>query len=52
MDFLVNSSSIETLKASALVLAVNEQLQLDSQGQLIDKLCDGALSAHLKAGVL
>lgn len=50
MDFLVNSSSIETLKASALVLTVNEQLQLDNQGQLIDKLCDGALSAHLKAG--
>ncbi len=50
MDFLVKSSSVETLESSALVLTVNEQLQLDSQGQLIDKLCDGAISAHLKAG--
>ncbi len=50
MDFLVKSSSVETLKTSALVLTVNEQLQLDSQGQLIDTLCGGALTAHLKAG--
>ena len=50
MDFLVKSSSVETLKTSALVLTVNEQLQLDSQGQLIDTLCNGALSAHIKAG--
>ena len=50
MDFLVKSSSVETLKTSALVLTVNEQLQLDSQGQLIDSLSGGAISAHLKAG--
>ena len=50
MDFIVSSNSVETLKTSALVLTVNEQLELDSQGQLIDKLCDGAISAHLKAG--
>ena len=50
MDFLVKPSSVETLKTSALVLTVNEQLQLDSQGQLIDKLCAGAISAHLKSG--
>ncbi len=50
MDFLVNSSSVETLETSALVLTVNEQLQLDSQGQLIDKLCAGAISTHLQAG--
>ncbi|HHX34324.1 MAG TPA: leucyl aminopeptidase [Gammaproteobacteria bacterium] len=50
MDFLVKTSSVETLKTSALVLTVNEQLHLDSQGQLIDTLCNGAISAHLKAG--
>ena len=50
MDFLVKPSSVETLKTSALVLTVNEQLQLDSQGQLIDSLSGGAISAHLKAG--
>jgi len=50
MDFLVKSSSIETLETSVLVLTVNEALQLDSQGQLIDKLCGGLISAHLKAG--
>ena len=50
MDFLVKSSSVETLKTSALVLTVNEQLQLDSQGQLIDSLSEGALSNHLKSG--
>lgn len=50
MDFLVKSSSVETLKTSALVLTVNEQLQLDTQGQLIDNLCAGAITAHLKAG--
>lgn len=50
MDFLVTPGSVETLESSALVLTVNEQLQLDSQGQLIDKLCAGALSAHLQAG--
>ncbi|NLY12029.1 MAG: leucyl aminopeptidase [Gammaproteobacteria bacterium] len=50
MDFLVKSSSVETLKTSTLVLTVNEQLQLDSQGQLIDTLCAGAISAVLEAG--
>lgn len=50
MEFLVKSSSVETLKTSALVLTVNEQLQLDTQGQLIDALCGGAISAHLKSG--
>lgn len=50
MDFLVNSSSVETLKTSLLVVTVNEQLQLDSQGQLIDTACAGALSTHLKSG--
>src|SRR5690554_357388 len=50
MDFLVKPGSVEALQTSALVLTVNEQLQLDSQGQLLDKLCAGALSAHLQAG--
>ena len=50
MDFLVKPSSVETLKTSALVLTVNEQLQLDSQGQLIDKLCAGTISTLLKSG--
>lgn len=50
MDFLVKPSSVETLKTSTLVLTVNEQLQLDSQGQLIDKLCAGTISTLLKSG--
>ena len=50
MDFLVNSNAVESLNTSALVLTVNEQLELDSQGQTIDNLCDGALSALIKAG--
>lgn len=50
MDFLVTTHSVETLPSSALVLTVNEELKLDSQGQQIDKLCAGAISAVLKAG--
>ena len=50
MDFLVSSNGVESLNTHALVLTVNEQLELDSQGQQIDTLCNGAISAHLKAG--
>ncbi len=50
MDFLITTHSVETLPSSALVLTVNEELKLDNQGQQIDKLCAGAISAVLKAG--
>ncbi len=49
MDFLVKPSSVETLKTSALVLTVNEQLQLDSQGELIDSLSGGAIKCTSKS---